>query len=100
MSSQPVIFKRVHVRDPQGQTWVIVIDDRLDQAKAGLARAAAERYGRFAMTIVAPNGRQVELLKDANTIQADAELARYQREIAAGTWGAELLLPVEPPASA
>lgn len=102
MSSSPVIFKRAYVRDPQGQTWVIVVEDRLDPAVVKLARDAAESFGRYAMIIHAPNGRSAEVLTGANTIQADNELNRYRNEIAAGAWGADLLAPTpaETPASA
>jgi hypothetical protein len=91
VSEERRIFKRAAVRDPQGQTWLIVVEDRLDPTKAKLARDAAERYGRYAMTIYAPNGRSVAVLQDANTIQTDNELNRFRREIAAGRWGADLL---------
>ena len=91
MSSQKGPFKRALVRDPQGQIWTIVVEDRLDPKMARLARDSAERFGRYTMTIHAPNGQSAVVLQDANTIQTDNELARYQREIAAGTWGADLL---------
>ena len=91
MSNEPRIFKRAWVRDPQGRTWSIVVEDRLDPKHAELARNSAERYGRYAMTIVAPNGKSASVLQDANTIQADTELERFRREITAGTWGADLL---------
>lgn len=91
MSGKPRIFKRAVVRDPRGQLWHIVVEDRLDPALVKLARDAAERFGRYAMMIYAPNGRSVEVLRDANTLQADNELERYCREIAAGRWGADLL---------
>jgi len=91
VSSSPRIFKRAYVRDPQGQLWTIVVEDRLDPAVERLARDSAERFGRYAMTIVAPNGRSAEVLVSANTIQVDNQLDRFRREIAAGTWGADLL---------
>ncbi len=91
MSSSPRIFKRAYVRDPQGQSWTIVVEDRLDPAVERLARDSAERFGRYAMTIVAPNGRSAEVLVSANTIQVDNQLDRFRREITAGTWGADLL---------
>jgi hypothetical protein len=91
VSGEPRIFKRAAVRDPRGQIWHIVVEDRLDPALAKLARDAAERFGRYTMTIYAPNGRSIEALRDANTIQVDNELNRYRRAIAAGTWGADLL---------
>ena len=93
MTSEPRIFKRASVRDPNGQVWTIVVEDRLDPKQAKLARDSAERYGRYTMTIHAPNGRTTEVLKDAHTIQADSELDRYCREIAAGAWGTELAAP-------
>jgi hypothetical protein len=91
VSNEPRIFKRAWVRDPQGRTWSIVVEDRLDPKHAELARDSAERYGRYAMTIVAPNGKSVSVLQDANTIQTDTEMERYRRGIAAGTWGDDLL---------
>jgi hypothetical protein len=94
------LYKRAYVRDPQGKTWLIVVEDRLDPAAATLARDAAERFGRFTMTIYAPNGRSAEVLRDANTVQTDNELNRYRQEIAAGTWGAELLTEAAPEAPA
>ena len=91
MSSEPTIFKRAQVRDPNGQIWHLIVEDRLDPTHAKLARDAAERYGRYTMTIVAPNGKTAQVLQDANTVQTDAELARYQGAITSGAWGAELL---------
>jgi hypothetical protein len=91
VSSQPTIFKRAQVRDPQGQTWLIVVEDRLDPNQRQLARDSAERYGRYAMTIYAPNGQRAEVLLNANVLQVDRELSRYQREITAGRWGSDLL---------
>jgi hypothetical protein len=96
MTSERRIFKRAYVTDPEGRMWTIVVEDRLDPAQARLARDAAERFGRYAMTIVAPNGRTAEVLTDANTIQTDNEFVRYQREIVAGTWGADLLTEPAP----
>jgi hypothetical protein len=95
--STPTIFKRASVDDPQGRQWTIVVDDRLDPRMERLARDTAERYGRYTMTIVAPDGRTVEVLKDAHEIQVDRELARFQAAIAAGDWGVELApLAAEP----
>lgn len=91
MSSEPRIFKRASVRDPRGGLWTIVVEDRLDPAVAEVARDTAEAFGRYAMTIYAPNGRSTEALLAANTRQVDNEFNRYRQEIASGAWGAELL---------
>jgi hypothetical protein len=87
------------VRDPNGQPWTVLVEDRLDPKVAALARDAAEAFGRYTMTIYAPNGRGVEVLKDANTLQADSEFNRFRREIASGAWGAKLLQEAPAPAS-
>lgn len=90
MSTHSTVFKRASVHDSYGRRWSIVVDDRLDPRMDRLARDTAERYGRYTMTIVAPDGRTAEVLKDANSLQVDSEMARFQAEIAAGEWGGEL----------
>jgi hypothetical protein len=90
MTSQPAIFKRAQVRDPRGDVWSIVVEDRLDPRLRKLARDAAETFGRYAMVLIAPNGRHAEVLLDANVLQVDSELARYTTAIKDGAWTSEL----------